>query len=141
MSSDLSAITGRFAASTSLVNQNTASASAAASGGRDQVLDPYTIGLLRDIAHALGRVKGSLCKRSTLLALGPTLNLLSRASDSMPRGLESPILSDIRSYLRRFRNECIPKDGRGDEVQQMSSTLLTQSLVDRNPFSHFCFVG
>lgn len=130
-SSDVRGITSRIAAATSLLDQTTSSESAPAFGGRNQALDAYTKGLLHDIEHALRRVKDSLSDRSTLLALGPTLSLLLEGLDSMPQTHTQTSMADIRSYLRRFRNECIPKGSEGDQVQQMSSTLLTQSLVDR----------
>ncbi|KAJ9477143.1 Zn(2)-C6 fungal-type domain-containing protein [Pseudozyma hubeiensis] len=94
-------------------------------------LDGYTVDLLKDVLHALERVKGSLGDSSSLPALVPTLTLLEEGFDSLPRPISEPMLSTVCSMLQRIKVQCLRKAKLHDAAEIRSAVWYTQTLVDR----------
>ncbi|GAC93955.1 hypothetical protein PHSY_001524 [Pseudozyma hubeiensis SY62] len=106
-------------------------ASASAPDPAKKELDGYTVGLLKDVMHALERVKGSLGESTALPALVPTLTSLEEGFDSMPRLVSEPLLSTVCTMLQRIMVQCLRKAKLQDQVEVKSAVWYTQSLVDR----------
>lgn len=94
-------------------------------------LDGYTVDLLKDVMHALERVKGSLEDSSSLPALVPTLTLLEEGFDSLPRLVSEPMLSNVCTMLQSIKVQCLRKAKLHDTVEIRSAVWYTQTLVDR----------